>query len=397
MAPSAFLSAQPTDGYTGPLPDPSVEVLPDSSNFVTASLLVAEPTYSFYSAFGHAALRMQCPAYHLDYVFTFESDPNVGNFMTGIAGKAMAKYIPVPVDVYVGGMDQQERKVTEYVLNLTHHEKQHLWQLLDEDVAAGSYRNFNFLMANCVSTSLKTVEESLAGEHFEWGPIRHPMQLKDGDLLRYYCRNSSWMEFVLITFLGSIYDIYSPLAVRLTPNEAVPYLRKVSIVNDSTGEKRFVITDPGKVIVEHPLRNTDTRIIPTVVFSVLLLITLLLTILEWTRRLHKWLRVFDLLLFSLIAVIGCLLLFVTFYSELFGSTWNWYILPYNPLPLLVLLFDRQTQFGRYFWLVYSLVLVLFILATPFVGVLDVPHQLITAALLVRSVMQLFIRDKINLK
>ena len=62
-------------------PEDSVKVLPDSSNFVTASLLVAEPLHALYSVFGHAMLRMECPVHGLDYVFTFESDPNFGTFL----------------------------------------------------------------------------------------------------------------------------------------------------------------------------------------------------------------------------------------------------------------------------------------------------------------------------
>ena len=53
-------------------PNDSVKVLPDSSNFVTASLLVAEPLHALYSVFGHATLRMECPTHNLDYVFTFD-------------------------------------------------------------------------------------------------------------------------------------------------------------------------------------------------------------------------------------------------------------------------------------------------------------------------------------
>lgn len=33
----------------------------DSSNFVTASLLVASPGNAFYSNLGHCTLRMECP------------------------------------------------------------------------------------------------------------------------------------------------------------------------------------------------------------------------------------------------------------------------------------------------------------------------------------------------
>ena len=82
-------------------PADTFRLAPDSSNFVKASLMIAEPLTAIYSVFGHATLRMECPMHHLDYVFTFESDPDVSAFMTGIAGTATAKFVPVPAEVYI--------------------------------------------------------------------------------------------------------------------------------------------------------------------------------------------------------------------------------------------------------------------------------------------------------
>ncbi|MBQ4138143.1 MAG: hypothetical protein II592_01175, partial [Muribaculaceae bacterium] len=39
-------------------------LLPDSSNFVTASLLIASPGEALYSSYGHCALRMECPVHN---------------------------------------------------------------------------------------------------------------------------------------------------------------------------------------------------------------------------------------------------------------------------------------------------------------------------------------------
>ena len=67
-------------------------VSPDSEEFVTASLLISAPLKALYSVFGHATLRMECPTHQLDCIYTFESEANMGTFMTGVAGKAKAKY-----------------------------------------------------------------------------------------------------------------------------------------------------------------------------------------------------------------------------------------------------------------------------------------------------------------
>ena len=107
--------------------DPNVIVLPDSSNFVTASLLVASPGQPIYSVFGHCALRLQCPAHHLDYVYSLEMDGTGMSFLRFIAGQNQAAMLGVPFDEYLSEYRNEGRGVMQYDLNLTHHEKQCLW------------------------------------------------------------------------------------------------------------------------------------------------------------------------------------------------------------------------------------------------------------------------------
>ena len=348
----------------------------DSSNFVTASLLVAEPLHALYSVFGHATLRMECPTHNLDYVFTFESDPNFNTFMTGIAGKAKAKYIAVLTDTYISDTRRIGRGLKQYKLNLTHHEKQELWRQLDEQMMAG--------VTNCLTTSILNVQQCLIGEHFEWGKLEYPQTLNDGELFRHAVRHSPWAEFLFITFGGTAYDRRSIQEFRLTPETIIPMLRKATITNDSTGVSRFVITDPGTTLVESSGQDKATPITPNIVFGGLLLLTLLITLAEWVLHWHQVAKVYDILLFTVQLLVSLLMLYVTFFSELFVTQWNWYLIAFLPLPLLFWQI-RNKKTASYCWLGYSIVLVLFILSTPFIGILDWTHQLITGTFLTRSI------------
>jgi len=362
----------------------SIKVLPDSSNFVTASLLISEPLHALYSVFGHATLRMECPVHHLDYVFTFESDANVGTFMTGIAGKAKAKYVAVPTDSFIKHSKETGRGLKQYKLNLTHHEKQELWRLLDEEMMAGAYRNFNLLFTNCLTTSILNMQRCLIGEHFEWGTLEYPQTLNDGELFRHAVRHSPWAEFLFITFGGTAYDRRSVQEYRLTPETIIPMLRKATFINDSTGVSRYVVTDPGTILVESSGKDKATPITPAIVFGALILLTLFITISEWKLGWNRLAKVFDIVLFTAQLLVGLLMLYVTFFSEIFVTVWNWYLVVFLPLPLLFGLV-KQKKTRRYCWLCYSILLVLFILATPFIGLLDWQHQLITGSLLIRSI------------
>ena len=368
-------------------PADTFRLAPDSSNFVKASLMIAEPLTAIYSVFGHATLRMECPMHHLDYVFTFESDPDVSAFMTGIAGTATAKFVPVPAEVYIEDARKQGRELWQYELNLNLHEKQNLWRMLDEETAAGAYRHFNLLYTNCLTTSVHTVHHCLIGEHFEWGPIKFPQNLIDGDFLRNATRHAPWSEFLFTTFIGSAYYHYSSIDFHMTPETIIQMLRDARIVDDATSVSRHVVTDPGQRIIEGTPKP-QSPITPTLVFGTLLVITLLITAAEWCLRWKRLARVYDILIFTAQALIFALMVYMTFISKMFDSNWNWYFVATFPLPLL-LLFHRPSPTVTRLWLVYSCVLALFILATPFIALLDLPHQLVTATFLTRSLSHYF--------
>ena len=56
-------------------------------DFVKTSLIIASPGDMLYSKVGHCAIRMQCPQYRLDYVFSYESEDARQKVLTFLAGK----------------------------------------------------------------------------------------------------------------------------------------------------------------------------------------------------------------------------------------------------------------------------------------------------------------------
>lgn len=369
-------------------PNDSVKVLPDSSNFVTASLLVATPTNNAYSIFGHVALRMECPAHHLDYVFTFEHDSSMDAFHTGIMGKAKSGCSAVPFHEYLHHYKGEGRGIIQYEFNLTLEEERDLWRQLDEDMMSGHSHQFNLLRDNCLSTSLYKLQVSLQGEYLDWGNVRYPMNLCYGDLTRKSMKDFPWMEFVVMTFCGTAYDRMPGQEFMFVPEFIPQMLKDAWFVNTETGAKRAVLKGQPKQIAVAKVFPKPNKITPMWAFGGLLLLTILLTLGE---RLWKWKklpRAFDIALFTVQTLMGLLLLYVVAFSDLFGGLWNWYLVVFNPLPFLLWLLFRKRKNYPKVWGLYAVVLMLFILATPFLGVLDLPHQLITGTLLIRSINQL---------
>ena len=232
-----FLTCKTACGQADSLQDHSIAGA-DRDDFITVSMLVASPQRALYSVFGHAVLRLQSPSNNLDYVFTFESQPNMGTFITGVLGKARAHYVAVPAEQYIDDMRKDNRELWQYKLNLKPQEKQELWRILDSELQSGDYRYFNILYTNCLTTSVVNLQRSLMNEHVEWGEPIFPMMLSNGEVLRYTLRNSKWTEFLFVTFGGLAYGRHTPNESRLIPEVIIPMLRQAKIVENETGKSR---------------------------------------------------------------------------------------------------------------------------------------------------------------
>ena len=356
----------------------------DSSNYINASILIISSINEISSVFGHVAFRMECPLHQLDYVFTFESDSETNGFLTLFGGKAKAAFIAVPTSQFITDIRNEGRGIRQYGLNLTHHEKQELWRFLDNDMVEGPHRNFN-LTNHCVSMAIQKIQESCIDEQMEWAPWQGVMLLNNGDLVRQYVSKSSWAEFWFVTVLGNRYCEYADQTVRISPEQLPHELMRASFVGNDTPTKRPVITGHEQVLLEE-LQKPDKDIAsPTMFFGVLLAVTCLITLAEWMwKRNGRRIAIgYDLALFICQTLAALVLLYIIIFSEVFGKCWNWYLIPFNLLPLLIwLCLHKQKNYGRVY-LFYTVVLVVFLLMTPFVSQLDIPHQLLTANLAVR--------------
>lgn len=366
----------------------SIVVAPDSSNFVTASLLIISPTNEVYSVFGHTAFRMECPVHKLDYVFTFESDPGVSGFLTFFAGKAKGYFVAIPTQEFIGNIKSEGRGIKQYELDLTLHEEQELWRNLDNDMVAGPHRQFN-LQNHCASTALELIRQSCIDEYLDWGPKVGELNMNNGDLLRYYVKNSEWAEFLFISFVGTHYEEFVDQDVRVCPQNLMKELSRASFVSLADGTRRPVLTGSTKELLPDNNKNKAYVITPVALFTILLLLTCFITLCVWIWHWKRVARWFDAALLILQTLLGIVLIIIAFDSNVFGHSWNWYLIPFNPLPLLVwICFHKKKYFGRVY-IIYSVVLVAFIALTPFLSQLDVPHQLLVASLAIRCISNFF--------
>ena len=371
----------------------SKEVLSDSSNFVKASLIVSTPTDIIYSSLGHCAIRMECPFEQLDYCFSLETNTQPGDYLKFFNGDADAAVRAIPTEMYLAECRKEGRGVDQYEFNLTWHEKQQLWKSLDEEMMRPPHLKFNFLNTNCVMMVIIMIQNALIDESINYVEVPSYLTCDNGNGLRHLTRSTPWYQFIYITLSGAICDEYFSMEYRMTPISLPEVFGKAQI-KGSNGQRSLFKGTPVSLVRQTNFPSSSP-FTPRLVFSILLLLVILITWCEWKRGCKHTARITDTILLALEFIIGVLLCYTTLATSLFAAHWNWYLIPCNPLPLLLLLlFGKQKNFYK-IYLLYTIILIAFIIATPLSSQLDIDHQLITAMFATRTASKYLKHKKIN--
>ena len=356
-------------------------------DFVTASMLVTTPGPSLYSALGHAAIRMECPHFGLDICFSYQSmgEPTLTDYIRFFSGQLSAGFIAMKTADYLSVSREEGRGIKQYTLNLTPRQKQELWRRLDNNMMEGLSTQFDFLLHNCTSMSLAAAGSQLNGEHFE---VRQwPESMRRDCPIPIFCSatpHTPWMQFVLVTISGSSGDDPDIPRELLVSPETVGEVLEHTVIVGSDGTERPALTGKPQTLMAQTYYEYPTPFTPLWLSAMLLVLVLLLTVGEWRCHWQRAARVADVLLLVGQAVLGLLLAYIVFFGNLYEQHWNWCLLLFSPLPLLVwLCCRRRAAFGRV-CLAYGCVLLLLAVVVPLVSYqLLAAHRLLAIAGFVR--------------
>ena len=169
-------------------------------------------------------------------------------------------------------------------------------------------------------------------------------------------RKTPWLRFVGTMLLGAVGEDILDNQNRMSP-EMMPELLLGSVIQSSDTKEPMV--GEQTTLTPYTAEYTPAFVTPNVLFSILIAVVVLLSLAEWKLRWRKAAKAMDVTLLALHTLIGIILCFMTFYAGLFGKSWNWFLIPFNPLPLLVWLVWRKRNGWRQIYLTYSIVLTLF--------------------------------------
>ena len=323
------------------------------------SLLTCAPGAELYSTFGHTAVRVQETNTGADEVYnygTFEFDDDF--YSKFVKGKLLYVLACQSFDEFMYQYRMESRSVIEQELLLNCLQRQQLLAAMKRNLLPENraYR-YDFLFDNC-TTRARDMVDSGAGANVMFKNILPAKPLTFRDHIDVYLNraNQDWSKLGIDLLLGAKMD-------RKASNAEAMFLPdNLMIAFDNATADNLPMVEQKKTILEMPaLENKSLLITPVIAFSLLLVITALLT---FTNR--PWAKtmvgVLDFLLFFILGLVGVLLLFMWFGTDHALCANNYNLAWALPTNLLVAFFvhKRIAWVQQYFKIVFWITVLLLV-------------------------------------
>ena len=313
-----------------------------ADDFVFVSLMVADPTDwrdDMLGTQGHAFLRLQCPAFDLDYCFSYESEHVNTQLSKYAQGKLKMGMFAYPTDAYLEDYRHWNRAVHEYRLNLPPDVETRLWEIMDNKLSRGLSMKLDLSRRGCAISVVHFIKAALQDI-----PIVYPQgtryeSLSRREILYQDMGANPWLRLVSCAMVPNAYDKDCSIDEKLIAPADLAEVWSQSTVNG-----KVFVEYIGDIVSSTHTESAPPFITPQLFAWVLLLITLLLITIgaQW----WKW------VLLGLQFLMGLLLLYVALFTQQFaGAGWLMMVL-FNPLPLLL------WKWHKYWQLPYAVLLLI---------------------------------------
>ena len=300
---------------------------------IRISLLTCAPGSEIYALFGHSAIRYENPEKDQDWVFNYGmfsfKEPNF--VMRFVKGETDYQLGVVPFRYFETEYALRGSSVYQQVLNLTDEEKVRLISLLEENYLPSNrvYR-YNYFYDNCTTRARDKVEESIQGK------VVYPKTEKEvsfRDIIHEFTAGSEWGEFGIDLCLGSEAD--EPIDERkqmFAPFYMMEAARGAMIHRADTVVP--LVLEEFKV-VDAVLEDEPAFPLSPMTCAMGLLVATAFVV-GWGIRKGRPCLAWNVLMFFLQGLGGCIVAFLFFFSlhPTVGS--NWLLMLFHPLALFYL-------------------------------------------------------------
>lgn len=216
------------------LSEDSLAVLRTQEDFVTASICIADPTDwhdDMLGVLGHAFIRLQCPAFDMDYCFSYEGQSANEDLMGLVKGTLKMGLFAAPTQEYIQPYKKWKRTVHEYTLNLPPEAKLRLWETMDKHLEEGIGLPLDLTEHGCTQTIVQYVTLALDTTQIIYGEWPEEFQLSRSDIADHALENHPWLRLMIkgLGMYGSFGEDCSNEEKIVIPYQIVDVWQKATV------------------------------------------------------------------------------------------------------------------------------------------------------------------------
>ena len=320
---------------------------------IRISLLTATPGEELYSTFGHSALRVTDSVNQTDIVYnygTFDFE-EPGFYTKFIRGKLMYFLSREYYESFIYSYYQEERGITEQVLNLSCAEKNRIIDLLQENMMpANRFYKYDFLFDNC-TTRLRDLIENTSDGQVKFGQVlSSPKTFRN--LIHDYLdlNDKQWSKLGIDILLGAKTDaVMTPREVMFLPDYLLMKVDSATIENQELVAKKTPAYD---IVLPETTKNNLKN--PFFIFTCLFALIAFFSFFK-NQAIQKIMFSLDGLLFFITGLLGVLLVFMWFGTDHIMTKNNYNLLWAWPFNVVTAFYFHSTKkWVKVYYLIYAI-------------------------------------------
>nr|WP_255552107.1 DUF4105 domain-containing protein [Roseivirga sp. E12] len=283
------------------------------SDQAEVSIITVGPGANLYDCFGHSAFRIIDPSKGLDRAynygqFDFTEGGFVAKFSMGVAQYRLGAY---PFERFYNNYVQENRWLTEQVLNLSLEEKQAIYEALETNYLPENRKYvYDPFFDNC-ATRMRDIVKEVMGDAILYNSDHLTKTSTIRSLVDENSYNHPWVDFGIDVALGTIIDKKAtPEQYMYLPDYVLAAYANATILRD--GRAVPAVKQTNKLFESDYYEVRQEKMSPTLLFVVVAVVLIVFTVRDYMKGGRS--RFLDFGIMFLTGLLGAFLIFLWFFT-----------------------------------------------------------------------------------
>ncbi|AEL25071.1 Lnb N-terminal periplasmic domain-containing protein [Cyclobacterium marinum] len=297
--------------------------LPASAATYKISLLTCDPGDELYSTFGHSAIRVVELESGQDLVFNYGTfDFNTPFFYIKFIRRTLDYQLSLTTTAnFLREYNYFKRNVREQELNLSPEQSQAVVAFLQNNYRPENRKyRYDFFFDNC-ATRITGMLESVLGQSLRWNYPTEADEKTFRNLIDEYVYPLPWSDLGIDLALGAVIDREATAAEKaFLPDYLEASFSSATIIGD--GPERPLVSRTNTIYDFPKTANNEFNLVnPYVIFWVFAILVGIVTFIGFKKK--RLFKGFDISLFTILGLLGVLLVFLWFFTAHSQTKNNW--------------------------------------------------------------------------